>query len=179
VRTPLCLSSQWFRSGATESERRIRTTFASLQDKKWLATVLGLSPGRSARSLPDGRSLAPRERERARDQARSRDFQPRRSLRDRRLRELKTRALKTSGSVSSGLRFAARVVSQRGGGARRGSESARGTRPAVEALWPSRGPVRQKAQVPSKRKRRGDYFFFEDFDSVLAALPSTSVAVIR
>src|SRR5712692_4188744 len=38
--------------------------------------------------------------------------------------------------------FAAREVSQRGGGARRGSESARGTRLAVEALWPSREPVR-------------------------------------
>jgi len=49
---------------------------------------------------------------------------------------------------------AARVVSQRGGGARRGSESERGTRPAVEPLWASREPVRRKAQVPSKRERR-------------------------
>jgi len=29
-----------------------------------------------------------------------------------------------------------------------------GTRRAVEALWPSREPVRQQAQVPSKRERR-------------------------
>src|SRR5713226_1182534 len=52
------------------------------------------------------------------------------------------------------IRFAAREVSQRGGGARRGSVSERGTRLAVESLWASRGPVRQQAQVPSKRKRR-------------------------
>ena len=49
---------------------------------------------------------------------------------------------------------AARVVSQWGGGARRGSESVRGTRFAVEPLWASREPVRPPAQVPSKRKRR-------------------------
>src|SRR5439155_18955838 len=37
--------------------------------------------------------------------------------------------------------LAAREVSQRGGGARRGSESERGIRRAVEPLWASRTPV--------------------------------------
>jgi hypothetical protein len=45
------------------------------------------------------------------------------------------------------VRVAAREVSQRGGGARRGSESARETRLAVEPLWASREPVRREAQV--------------------------------
>ena len=52
--------------------------------------------------------------------------------------------------------FAARGVFQRGGGARRGSGSARGIRLAVEPLWASREPVRSQAQVPSKRERRLD-----------------------
>jgi len=49
------------------------------------------------------------------------------------------------------LWYAARVISQRGGGARRGSESARGIRRSVEPLWASRAPVRRQAQVPRKR----------------------------
>jgi len=86
--------------------------------------------------------------ERARDQARGRDFQPGRSLRDRRLRELKTRAPLVP--RPSDIWFAARGVSQRGEASRRGSESARGTRLAVEALWPSREPVRRQAQGPEQ-----------------------------
>src|SRR5207249_3678222 len=42
------------------------------------------------------------------------------------------------------LQLAAREVSQRGGGARRGSVSERGIRLAVEPLWASREPVRWK-----------------------------------
>src|SRR5438105_13940549 len=42
------------------------------------------------------------------------------------------------------VRVAAREVSQRGGGARRGSVSERGIRLAVEPLWASREPVRWK-----------------------------------
>jgi len=49
---------------------------------------------------------------------------------------------------------AAREVSQKGGGARRGSENEREIRLAVEALWPSREPIRRRAQIPSERKRR-------------------------
>jgi len=50
--------------------------------------------------------------------------------------------------------FAARGVSQRGGLSRRGSESAARVRPVVEALWPSREPVRRQAQISRKWKRR-------------------------
>src|SRR5712691_9832116 len=64
-------------------------------------------------------------------------------------------AAKGPGERSSLAQVAARGVSQRGGASRCGSESERGTRFAVEALWPSREPVRRQAQVPSKRKRRG------------------------
>ncbi len=57
--------------------------------------------------------------------------------------------------VLSWLRFAAREVSQRGGGARRGSGSARGTRLAVEPVsGRAAGRCARKAQVPRKRERR-------------------------
>jgi hypothetical protein len=111
-----------------------------------------LSSGRGARSLPEGRRRAPRERKRARDQARGRGFRPRRSLRDQAAERVKAESLT---SPPRNILLAAREVSQRGGGARRGSESARGTRRAVEPLWASREPVRRRAQVPSKRERRG------------------------
>src|SRR5438105_3350319 len=63
------------------------------------------------------------------------------------------------------VRVAAREVSQRGGGARRGSVSTRGTRLAVEPLWASREPVRPQAQVPSKRKRRASDGYAERISS--------------
>src|SRR5712691_1679045 len=63
-------------------------------------------------------------------------------------------AAKGPGERSSLAQVAARGVSQRGGASRCGSESERGTRLAVEALWPSREPVRRRRRSPSERKRR-------------------------
>jgi len=80
--------------------RRESRRAVSAQTALWPWTISLMGPGRSARSLPEGRSLALRERERTRDQVRGRNFQPRRSLRDRRLRELKTKALPSSGVVA-------------------------------------------------------------------------------
>src|SRR5712691_9934304 len=55
-----------------------------------------------------------------------------------------------SGPRRHDIRFAAREVSQRGGGTRRGSVSARGTRLAVEPLWASGEPVRQQGAGPEQ-----------------------------
>jgi len=96
------------------------------------------SRGSSLGSL--GRLLAMREF--GSDQARGRDFQPRRSLRDRRLRELKTRAPLVP--RSSDIWFAARGVSQRGGClAPRERERARDQARGRARIRASRGPAAQ------------------------------------